>query len=75
MENNTNEQLQVRLRRSVRVSAIAVAISADSVVTAVNSSNMRTVDMLTVLAFGIAIGALLVNLSIMYRVKKMSNIK
>lgn len=74
MENNKTE-LEMKLRRNLRVSAIAMIISVTGLIRAVNRSNIRTVDLLSLIAFGVVLGAFLVTLAMTYRVRKMNSIK
>ena len=73
MENNKLEKIQLRSRRSLRLSAIAIIICATGFINVTRHSTIRTVDMLPILALGIAIGACIANIAFTVRIKKISN--
>jgi hypothetical protein len=57
-------------RNGIRVSAIAVVVSAAAFINASKNSNIRAVEILSLLACGISIGALLANLAISFGLKR-----
>ncbi len=75
MENNKTEQLEMKLRRSLRGTAAAMMICATGFIRVIDRSNVRAVDVLSLMASGIAIGAFLVTVIVTYKVKKMNSTK
>ena len=57
-------------RRSLRTSAVAVVISAGAFINVSKNSNIRTVEIVVLLALGVSIGVFLMNLMLVLKLKK-----
>lgn len=74
MDNNQTGKSKTQIRRSMRLCAIAVLVTAISFINITKRSNIRAVEVLTILACGIAIGAFIVNLSLLIKLKKQNDL-
>ena len=72
MENNIAEKMRTGAQRSFRISAALLIFSLSGLVRISTNSTIRMVDVLSILACGIIIGAFIVNLAILLKVKKLS---
>lgn len=66
------EQDLLRLKRNVRISAIAVIITCSALTFSKGVKDIRAVDFLQIFAAGIAFGALIVNLMIIRKLRNKS---
>jgi hypothetical protein len=66
------EQDLNRLKRNVRISAIAAIIACGAITASSKIKEIRAVDFLQIFAAGVAFGALLVNLIIIRRLRNKS---
>ena len=73
MENNQTNNIMARVRRTLRLTAIAIILCATGFINVTRHSTIRTVDMLPILALGIAIGACIANIAFMLWLKKQSS--
>jgi hypothetical protein len=70
MDNTTIERSRQQVRRSMIASATVMVISAGSFMNMSKNSNIRAVEILSLLACGISIGAFLVTLVLSLKMKK-----
>ena len=59
-----------KVKRSMRLSAIVVVISAGTIINITRNSHIRMVEFLAIFACGMAMGTLVVNLSLFIFLKK-----
>lgn len=74
MDSSKIELSRVRVRRNLMSSAIPVIIAAIAFINITKHSNIRNVEIITILGCGMTFGAFIVNLVLFFKMNKQRNL-